>query len=144
METVEIVVYIGVAVILGGLVIGFIVDIDTEGIYESVRGTFAGESSIGYTSVDADEMASTAFRVWNECGLGQRDYELVVSLEGEDDLTKQRLFDWYEKFNLCHSIQSETYDCGNREDVELDDIEPPALTSISCNSTIEKLIIEEI
>ncbi len=142
MQTVELVVFIGIAVIVGGLIIGFIAGIDTEGLYDSMKRIFLLEETARYANVDADEFASAAYSAWRECGYGQRDHERIVSLRGEEEVTKEKMFQWYTKFNLCHSIQSAYHECGNREDIEMpDSITPPALIRIACNATQEILEI---
>ncbi len=142
MEAIELVVFIGVAIIIGGLIIGFITGIDTQQIYSAMKKLFLPEEAVRYTSVDADEMAPALYKVWRECGYGQRDHEQALSLRGDTPVNKQAIFQWYTKFNLCHSIQSATYDCGNREDIEMPEtITPPALLRVTCNTNTEKLVI---
>lgn len=158
METVELIVYLGIAVIIGGLVIGFIAGIDTQQIYSAIQNMFTRDETVRYTRVDHTEIAPTIYNAWRHCGYGQREYELIISLENltatDPPITKQHLFDYYYKFNLCHSIQSADYHdltdnrCGTREDMEIinDEIEAPALISIKCNPNADdyKLIINRL
>jgi hypothetical protein len=146
MQTVELIVYLGIAVIIGGLVLGFIIGIDTEDVYNALKSMLYREEKVSYQSVDSSDLAPVIYSAWRECGYGQKDYELIISLKSGDNVTKEYLFDSYRKFNLCYSIQSADNDCGNREDLTLDPelINSPALLMITCNSSTESLIVKTI
>lgn len=141
MQTVELIVYLGIAVIIGGLVLAFIIGIDTEDVYNALKKMLYREEKVSYQSVDSKDLAPVIYGAWRECGYGQKDYELIISLKSGDNVTKEYLFDSYRKFNLCYSIQSEANNCGNREDLTLypETINPPALLMITCNSSTNRI-----
>ena len=138
METVEIIAYFVVAIIIGGLLILFISGINPEDIYKSLREMVFPEKSIKYENIDSKELALAAYNLWDQCGLGIRDMSLTLYVKSGPQINKSMLFSTYNKLNLCYSIQSKNQSCGNREDVIINDsIMPPALVTLSCtNSTL--------
>ena len=146
MQTVELIVYLGIAVVIGGLVLTFIIGIDTEDVYNALKKMLYRQEKVSYQSVTSSDLAPVIYSAWRECNYGQKDYELIISLKSGDNITKKYLFDSYRKFNLCYSIQSADNDCGNREDLILnpENINSPALLMITCNSSTETLNVETI
>ncbi len=145
METPEIVVYLVITVIIGGLIIGFIAGMNTTQMYDAVRNVFVSEDRVSFDSVSSGEFSRAVFNFWESCNHGLMSDELVLSLEGESSVSKESLFNSFKRLNLCYTIQSEGYDCGSREDVSFDEeIEPPAIIRLTCNNETKMLEINEI
>ncbi len=146
METIELITYLAIVIMIGGLIIVFITDIQVEDIYSTLRKMLQRDETLRFRNVESAEVAPVAFNVWRECGYGQREGELIISLRSGSNITKEYLFSHYEKYNLCYSIQSREYNCGAREDLVLQPelITPPTLLRISCNTENLTLVIEEI
>lgn len=146
METIELITYIAVAIMIGGLIIMFITDIQVDDVYTAMRSMLQRDETLRFSNVDAADVAPKAFNVWRQCGYGQREGELVISLREGNTIDKAYLFQHYKKYNLCFSIQSADHDCGTREDLSLnpEEIEGPALLNIRCDTENTQLIIEEI
>lgn len=138
MDSVEIIVFVGIAVIVGGLFIGFLADWDVNETYESLKSLFSSkEQSTEFEKVDKVGFISKLYASWEDCGLGEvnNTYTFYVK-EGlpKDDntLTKEFIFSELKKINYCNTLQSFEYDCGQREDVDMEDITLPAVVSIEC------------
>ena len=153
MQTVEIIVYMSIAVIVGGLVIGFLVGMDTQSMYSTLSGLFNREPEVRYRNLEAHEVAPAVFNLWESCGFGEFNETLIVGLTGDQDLNKTVLFQSVIRYNLCHSLQwNESVDqpeidvrCGDRDDVELSgDISPDTLLVIQCDNTSRTINITEL
>jgi len=146
MQTVEVVVYIGVAIIIGGLIIMFIAGINPNKMYDKIQKVFTGEKTLKYDKITSDELAITAYKVWEDCGFGAQNSSLTVYVEDSNSTTIADLFKTYVKLNLCYSIHSESNNCGSEEDVVLypEPLTGPAVVTISCNPITQQLEIKKL
>ncbi len=137
MEVVEILIFIGFAVILGGLVLGFISGWNYKQTYDDMKVVFRGEERIGFKKVDRVGFANELYSFFEECKSTGFNMSLILYVQGNQSLTKEGLFDIYKSLDWCTSIQSASNDCGVREDIIMDDIELPRVVRINCsNSTL--------
>jgi hypothetical protein len=142
METVEIIVYIGVAIIVGGLVLVFVARMDPGGVYSALHRSLTGDGEVKYRKIPADEFAAEAYRVWDQCGFGSQDKDVTLYVTGSGELNRSFIFRTYKKLNFCSTVQSASEGCGAREDVIiLSPPQLPAVVHVACNSTRRQLDI---
>jgi hypothetical protein len=142
MQTTEIIVYFIIAVMLGGLVIGFITGFDYFGLYDKVKSAMFDENEEGFEKVDLSELGIKVFEVAEKCSSEENYKRLVhVSSKTASEINLEAVFKPIIKFNLCYSVQSQSQNCGNgvREDVRIEDeldgeiTNLPTLVEISCD-----------
>ncbi len=143
METVEIIAYIVVALIIGGFIIVFTAGINPNDIFKSLKAMVFPEKEVKYESIDSEDLPLKAFNLWEKCGLGIKDMELVLYVKSGSQINKSMLFSTYKKLNLCDSIQSKNQSCGKQENViiEKDIVIPPAVIKLACKSNNSTLVI---
>ena len=125
MEVVEIVVFIGAAVLIGGIILGLLTSWDTRDTYEDVKKIVMEEQR-------TDNLVIAIHDFWENCGYGEIEKRMPLYLEGKGSFTKADLFAELKKINYCNVLQSADNDCGEREDIEMPDLELPILVSLSC------------
>jgi len=143
MEAIEVMVFITIAIIVGGMVIGFVLDWDFEGTYNSLQKIISGDSTPSFTEVNPDTFIQEVLRFWKFCGYGELNDTLSIYVleEGVPSLDKPLLFEKLKKFNICNSLQSAANDCGVREDVEMGTITLPAVVTLECVDINNTLVI---
>lgn len=135
METVEIIVYTSIAVLVGGLFIGFVTGFDFSGIGESLHKVFFGTEERSFDKVEKDEFGHTLLSFWESCNEGGTEKNATYYVEGVGEINKSVIFTPLKKYNLCYTLQSGEEKCGVREDVVLPEtaIEAPALLKATCD-----------
>lgn len=141
MEVVEIVVYIGIAVIIGGFVLTFLLDWDVQQTFNDVKSIVFKEhdAEVGYRKVDKMGFVAELHHAWQDCGFGMLNKSVSFYVSEEGELTKEEIFAELKKLNYCRSLQSEEFECGTREDLEMDDVVLPAVIKAECSE--EKLVL---
>ena len=144
METVEMIAFFVVALIVGGFVILFVAGINPNDIFQSLKATVFPEKEIRYEKIESGDLASRAYNLWERCGLGMKQMSLTLYVKSGPPINKALLFDEYKKLNLCYSIQSVNESCGSRDDVTIinDVITPPAVVTMDCDTATKTLIIK--
>lgn len=138
METVEIIVYIGVAVVVGALLVAFIARWDARGSYEGFKGLFKGPDAEQYETISSGELARAALDLWDACGQGEGEASKTVYVEDAATLNKSVLFSTVKAASLCRTLQSAQLGCGSREDVVFANVTSPAVVHLRCaNGTLE-------
>lgn len=139
MQTTEIIIYFVIAVMLGGLVIGFITGFDYFGLYDKVKSAMFDEDEEGFEKVDLSELGIKVFEVAEKCP-SEEDYSRLVHVSSKEStavIDLSTVFEPIKKFNLCYSVQSAEENCGNgvREDVIIMEgpISTPTLIKITCD-----------
>jgi hypothetical protein len=136
METMEIIIYIGIALLVGGLIIGFLAGWDAQGTYNSVKGVFSKSSTSSaekdYESIKSDDLPGVVLTFWEGCGLGSVAAQKTVYVKNDAELSKEKLFSYYKQYNVCKSIQSKEQGCGSREDVTFAQVKGPVVLSLVC------------
>ena len=146
METIEIVIYTGIALIVGVLILGFVLDIEPNELVDSFSTLISGESDnqIQYKKVEPPALISTIYNLWEECGKGEIELEQTVYVIADDTtskISKSFIFEKLKQINYCTQLQSEEYDCGSKEDLKLSKtISLPAVIKITCDSNGIELI----
>lgn len=145
METVETIVYLVIAVTLGGLVIAFIAGWDAGKTYENVKSMFGDEGVEEYIHINSTQLAKVAVEVWESCGLGSTLVNTTVYVDDSALLNKSALFNSVKRYGLCKTLQSADEDCGSAEDVNFPDLSPPrhgpTVLFLACNNATRRLDI---
>ena len=143
MEAVEMIVYIGIAVLIGGVLITFLLDWDVQKTYEDVKSIVFKEhdAKVGYKKVDKLGFMAELHNAWQDCGFGMLNKSVTFYVHEEGELTKEDIFTELKKLNYCRSLQSEEFECGTREDLEMDDIPLPAVINAKCEEEKLKLTV---
>lgn len=141
METIEVIVYLLLSVILGGLIIAFISGWDAQGTLKNMQHLFSEPSVNDYEQMTAQEFPGRVLAFWDACGKGSIEKNATFYLKDSVTINKAFLFSAVKQSNLCLSLQSVDQGCGQTEDVEMNDIQGPAIIRIECNPESKKLII---
>ena len=140
MEVVETIVFLTLTIIVGSMVVLFVSDMNAQSLYNGLDALVFGEDNNEFRTVGKEELPSAIFNTWQECGLGQRDYEMIVSYQGNDEVTKQDILNNFRKFNLCHS-----FDCENGENLNIETtIDQPSALSLACDNATETMTITTV
>jgi hypothetical protein len=144
METIEIVIYLFIAIVIGGFVIAFIAGVEPKQMYDALRHlTNPGDATLEFKKLSSDRFASEAYKVWEACNYGTQERNLTVYIERGTPVDRAYIFATFKKLNLCYSIQSGNESCGTREDVAIasGSITPPALVTIRCDPVSRQLLL---
>lgn len=141
MQTIELVVYLSLALLVGLLFIGAIKNWDFIRSYNDVRKGLLGEGSDNFEKVSINNFPKAVVNLWKDCGFGELSKELVVYVEGEDSYTKEMLFSNLSKMNYCEIIQYGSFGCGTRDDIVMEAIALPSVVKLRCDSSQRKLYI---
>ena len=139
MQAAEIAVYIGAAVVIAGLLVSFLIDWRSEDTYHQVKNLIVGEDSVGYRKVSSIEFVAELHDIWEDCGLGEKNSTVPLYINGNGTLTKEFIFTELKKINYCGALQSAEFNCGIREDVEMNDFRLPSVVGVECKDN--KMII---
>ncbi len=132
MEAVEILVFLGFAVLLGGLVLGFIAGWDYMTAYRDFQKMMGNDPVKGFEKVDKTGFATRLYDFFDECSKSGLNMTLTLYLADSGNLTKTGLFGLYSELGWCSVIQSRENSCGTREDVDMADIALPKVVKINC------------
>lgn len=141
METVEVVVYLGVAVLLGGMILAFVWGWDATATYASVKRIFTGDESSGFERATGAEFPHLLLSAWEACGMGAAEYNATVYISDDVTIDKAALFTAYKRASLCKTIQSASEGCGTREDVEMTMIDGPAVVRLRCDPALQRIVV---
>jgi hypothetical protein len=145
MQAIEIAVYITMSVIVGGLILGFIIDWNVNETREAIANVvFQDDKTTDYKQVDRGDFVIALYDSWEDCGFGEINYTYafyVKNTKEYEELSKEYIFKELKRLNWCSSLQSAEFTCGEGEDLEMDDdeIELPAVVGVECMD--HKLII---
>lgn len=146
METIEIIVYFSLSVILGAIILNFIGAIDAEKIYGSLKEQFSSDEKLKFVELTKEEFVSTTVKFWEQNAMCMMDATLVVYVKNDiavDSLHKAYLFEKVKSIHMCSVLQSKDNDCGTQENVVFTDIIPlPKIVSLSCDTATEQLMIK--
>lgn len=145
MEAVEITVYLGIAIILGVMVLHFLTSWDFIQTYENMQSAISGKSEPKFTTVDIDEFVGQSLNLWDSCGLGEVNKSVVLYVDDKaGELNKTVFFKKVKVLNLCGTLQSVSQSCGTIENVYFIPavITLPHIVQVSCNVTNEVLVIK--
>ncbi len=116
MDTVEIVVYLLVAAIIGGLLLFVTYDLANQDTVDAVQKNFE-DKELGFATVN-ETITEYLFSVWEECNFGMSPLNVTFQYTGEE-LPKEVFFEEVKRLRLCNSLSSAQHDCGSREDLSI-------------------------
>jgi hypothetical protein len=140
METLEVIAYLTVALVVGALLILFLRSIDYTAIYDKIKGSDSGDPK--FEKVNKEQFVVSTLDFWESCGLGEVNRSLVLYVDDRGSLNKSYIFSQVKKINYCNTLQSVNEDCGRKEYVVFNTSVPlPALVNLKCNSISGQLEI---
>ncbi|MFT4304586.1 MAG: hypothetical protein ACMXX8_00710 [Candidatus Woesearchaeota archaeon] len=156
METVEILIYLVISLIIGSMIIAFVSDTHTGTLHEQIR-SFFFQDEPSFEKVNREDLAFAIFNIWRDCGYGAIDanYTLYAydNRNMQQHINHSTLFNDLLRYNLCNSLRSESNLCGRGENVEIyndtsndpnSTIRGSNLLFITCNATSRNLTISTV
>lgn len=128
------VIYLGIAVIVGSLVIGFLLDWDFAGGYVSLKKIILREEELAFRKVDKEGLVKETYAVWEACGFGEINLTNRIYVADQGTINRTWLFEQFKKLNWCNTIQSANESCGLREDIIPFSFDLPKVIAISCTT----------
>jgi hypothetical protein len=132
MESVELLIYLGIAVIIGAMVLGFITGWDYFGAFEGFKKMMNDDVSLGFKKVDRNEFAGMLYSFFQDCVSQDENMSMSLYLKETGSFTKSDLFVIYKGFGWCDTIQSAQEGCGYREDLTMLPLAVPRIVAINC------------
>ena len=128
METIEVLVYITVAIVGGVLLINIIKSADLKELYEGMIKKKEPEVPKTIKSMKSD-FAERLMNKWKDCGYGELNREYAIYVEDNGTITREEIFTGIEKLNMCDTIG-----CHNQTTLlaMLDIIAIPKIINIKC------------
>jgi len=145
MDTAEIVVYLGIAVIIGGLMLVFVGRFNTDRTYNTVENAFNRNEMEEFYTLDKTTLTPTIYKLWEKCGLGTTTGNMTFMYTGDGSTNKTEIFDQIQLVSLCRSFSSLSEGCGEREDldvqIESGNIEPNRIYSARCEPGTQTMVL---
>jgi hypothetical protein len=141
-QSVELMVFLGIGMILLGLLTAFIYQWSIKEDVQATLDLYKGESKIPGIKMDKVEFMAKAKAYWDWCNHTSAPDNLTMYVYNTKDMlnatfNKTHLFEHYKALSWCGNIQSVNNSCGRREDVNMSEIELPSVLRVSCrNSTL--------
>lgn len=140
MDTVEVIVYMAIAVVVGALMLAFIGRWDATETFQGLKGLFSREQQ-EYEQISSDAFARFVLTAWESCGLGTADMNRTVYVSDDAELNKTMIFDRIRQANLCRTLQWNESGCGTRDDIVFAGAQGPAVLRLRCDAATRQLII---
>jgi hypothetical protein len=131
MQAMEIAVMIGVAIMVGFFIIGFLSDWEFLRLSKSIRQEMLGEQE-GIVRVDSDRFSTEAAgfaKACRESGFMEARSYFVL---GNMSFSKSDMFNNLITLGWCEHVQSNASGCGTREDVDMASFQLPKVVRLSC------------
>ncbi len=116
METVEIVVYIIVALIAGSMILYVLTTVRTDR-------NLAGDTQFSFTE---EEFYPKLITLWKECGLGTRNATYRVHVKSGSNITKEEVLQYLRKYNQEDLLKE--------ENLNMSDMDIPTIIQIRCKA----------
>jgi len=117
METLELIVYVILALIVGGFVLSVTMDFGEKSIKTKESEQFK------YTK---EEFIHKIPELWEDCGLGSFDRNYSMYVSGEGNISEDEIFEYVEKYNYDDVLL--------RKDLNITDTELPSILRVMCIS----------
>lgn len=131
METVEIIVFFAVAVIAGGLVVGFISDWNYWDVFDFMK---QDTVNLEFEELTKEEFVGKLPVILKQC---EAPVQVDYYVKGSGEFTKADLFSLVKALNWCKTIQSNEQSCGVRENVVFNrKIILPEVVTVRCEDSI--------
>ena len=137
MQEIEIMVYLGIAISIGLVVLLMVKTTDFTDIFDNLR----KEKQQEFRKVGPEAFAAEAVTFWKGCGEGSLDKSMALYVEGDGSLNKTYLFSIIKQNNYCGTLQSLSNNCGRSENVVMQPMTLPQVVRLTCDSSSRKLII---
>jgi len=112
-------------------------DIPFIDIGKGVEDQMLGKRVFRYKQVDELGFYEEILAFWKEHQFSESQASLTIYHTGNGSLDKQIFFEKIKDNNLCGTIQSKAFKCGNREDVRLERVElPQVIRIVYVNDTV--------
>jgi hypothetical protein len=138
-ESVELMVFLGVGIVLLSLFTYFIYQWNVKDDVDALKGLYADEHGKEALKVDKITLMTKAREFWDECNHtwinSTRTYYVFNDAKAaEGSINRSDMFDYYKSLSWCKSIQSVNQSCGSREDINITSIVLPSLIRLSCRN----------
>ncbi len=139
---IDILIYFGVAVLIGALVLGFITEWDFVKDSEDLSKFYLDEDTgREFQKKNPEGFSVAAFEYFKQCNYSTMAYNESYYVYSEDidlqELNRSVMFGFYLNLQWCGTIQSKNLSCGWREDVNISPSELPEIFELSCiNGTL--------
>jgi hypothetical protein len=98
METVEIVMFIVIALIAGSLVLMFVINYDWEKTYEDTNKLVNIDKELKYT-VTKEQFIAEVYLYWQDCAFGETQTSYSVYVKDGKELSKAEILEHIQKIN---------------------------------------------
>jgi hypothetical protein len=138
MEAVEIMIYLGVAMLIGGMIFLFVAKTDYGGFYENLRGEKEKQE---FRKVTSEGFVLEAVAFWESCGQGSVSRNQSIMIEGSGQMNNTIFTERLLKLNYCNTLQIATEGCGNKDQLELTPFDLPRVVRMECDPVTRTLRI---
>jgi hypothetical protein len=141
MDTVEVVVYMSIAVIIGAMVLVAVGKFSASDAYDRIRGLFDPEDT-KFAQVDNETLPPLLFRTWEGCGLGTISKNVTFKYSGATPTDSVLIFREIKRLNLCDTFSDVSQTCGKRNDLVMPvPVEDGRIYTASCDPLTRKLLV---
>ena len=139
MEPAEIITYVAAGLIVFFLLLSILSDWDIGEGAREVQEMMAPPPQ-QFKSVDAVGFLREADRFWREtCRHNESNTTHAVHVQGAGLYTKREFFDLVKRAQWCDSFQSATFGCGERENVNMPDLQLPTVATLNCTDQVLRI-----
>ncbi len=142
MQTVEIVIYMVIALIVGVLTLTLVTTWDYRGIIDKMTGN---DDGIKFEKVSNADFALKAGMFWKSCGMGAVGKSASLYLEDDGSGTPMDIDEFFlqvKRINFCNSLQSVSRGCGDIENVVFTgSYNLPHVINLECDIATRELVI---
>jgi len=137
--TVEIFVFLGIGVVLFGIISGLIFFWDLGGQADTIAELYTEGDQKADNRGDRFDFAVQLVDFWNECNHSHSDkaFVMYVYMSDEDyngNISIEALTDIYKELDWCKDLQSASNSCGRREDINMTTISLPKVIHAQCSN----------
>lgn len=139
----ELVVWFIISLVLGTMVLYFILGVDYNGFYGSIKKTLTSEKDDRVMRGESiNESIINSLEVWKSCGFGEIALNKTIFINETGTLNTEIYFNKIKELNLCSVISSNLYSCGSKEELLVGGITTPKIVQISCDPINKRLVIQ--
>lgn len=144
METLEIIIYIVIALIVGSIFLLAVKNWNYIKEYRSIKNILGGtdDDESGLKEITKDILPQESANIWERCGFGDKELSRTFYMQGENLFTKSDFFRIIKKLGKCNILQYNLEECGTRDNVIMNDIKLPAVVKVYCDTVEKKLMIK--
>jgi hypothetical protein len=140
MQTIEMMVYIVITILIGTMFFLAVKNWDYLKDLQKIKEGVQPKIELGYKKADNITFVKEAVLLWNSCKFGELERSTSLMLDGKGAFTIGNFFSIVKKLNECDTLQNSALECGERDDVEMNDLILPRVVKLRCAD--KKLYIE--